>query len=370
MNKNVSALFCLIKAGLWEQGIQLSALGDIGYDEVFRLAEEQSVLGLVTAGMEHVTDVKIPQEVLLQFIGSTLQIEQQNQNMNEFVAQLTDLLRIEGINSLLVKGQGIAQCYEKPLWRASGDVDLLLDRANYEKAKKLLLARSETAGNEVVDELHLGMTINRWEVELHGTLHSELSFKLDKQIDEIQNTVFKEGKIRSWRNGDIEIALPAPDEDVIFVFVHILQHFFKGGIGLRQICDWSRLLWKYNESIDVYLLEKRLQSMGLMSEWRSFGSLAVEYLGMPKNAMPFYSSGKKWSKKAEKIISFILEVGNFGHNRDMSYYDSKTYLKRKTISLWRRIEDVCRHTTIFPVDSLRFFPCMVFNGIRSMARGL
>ena len=186
MNKNVSALFCLIKAGLWEQGIQLSALGDIGYDEVFRLAEEQSVLGLVTAGMEHVTDVKIPQEVLLQFIGSTLQIEQQNQNMNEFVAQLTDLLRIEGINSLLVKGQGIAQCYEKPLWRASGDVDLLLDRANYEKAKKLLLARSETAGNEVVDELHLGMTINRWEVELHGTLHSELSFKLDKQIDEIQ----------------------------------------------------------------------------------------------------------------------------------------------------------------------------------------
>jgi hypothetical protein len=370
MDKNVSALFCLTKAGLWEQGIPLSALGDIDYDEVFRLAEEQSVLGLVTAGMEHVTDVKIPQDVLLQFIGSTLQIEQQNQTMNEFVAQLTDLLRIEGIHSILVKGQGIAQCYEKPLWRASGDVDLLLDRVNYDKAKKLLMPRSETVGNEVVDELHLGMTINGWEVELHGSLHSELSFKLDKQIDEIQNTVFKEGKIRSWRNGDIEVSLPAPDEDVIFVFVHILQHFFKGGIGLRQICDWCRLLWKFRESINVYLLEKRLQSMGLMSEWRSFGSLAVEYLGVPEHAIPFYSSGKKWSKKAEKIISFILEVGNFGHNRDMSYYDSKTYLNRKAISLWRRAKDIRRHATIFPIDSLRFFLGIVFNGIRSTTRGL
>lgn len=370
MDKNVSALFCLIKSGLWEQGIQLSALEDIDYDEIFRLAEEQSVLGLVTAGMEHVRDVKIPQEVLLQFIGSTLQIEQQNHNMNEFVAQLTDLLRKEEVQALLVKGQGIAQCYEKPLWRASGDVDLLLDRVNYDKAKKILMPKSETVGNEVVDELHLGMTINGWEVELHGTLHSELSFKIDKQIDEIQNTVFKEGKIRSWRNGDTEVILPAPDEDVIFVFVHILQHFFKGGIGLRQICDWCRLLWKYRETVDVDLLKKRLLSMGLMTEWWSFGSLAVEYLGMPEHAMPFYSSNKRWKKKAEKIIAFILEVGNFGHNRDMSYYDSKTYLKRKAISLWRRIEDVCRHTTIFPVDSLRFFPCMVFNGIRSMARGL
>lgn len=75
-------------------------------------------------------DVKVPKEILLQFIGQSLQLEQRNQAMNIFIAEIVDKMRIEGIYTLLVKGQGIAQCYERPLWRASGDVDLLLSQDN------------------------------------------------------------------------------------------------------------------------------------------------------------------------------------------------------------------------------------------------
>lgn len=117
------------------------------------------------------------------------------------------------------------------------------------------------------------------------------------------------------------------------------------------------------------LLESRLRKMGLMTEWKAFGAFAVDYLGMPSEAMPFYSACDKWKRKANQLCEFILEVGNFGHNRDMTYYDSKPYLIRKTISLGRRCGDLIHHARIFPLDSLRFFPNIMFNGLRSIVRG-
>ena len=82
------------------------------------------------------------------------------------------------------------------------------------------------------------------------------------------------------------------NNDILLIFTHFLKHFYKGGIGLRQICDWCRLLWTYRDSIDVALLEQRLRKMGLMSEWKAFAALAVEYLGMPAES-PIYDSSKR-----------------------------------------------------------------------------
>ena len=109
--------------------------------------------------------------------------------------------------------------------------------------------------------------------------------------------------------------------------------------------------------------------MRLTTEWRAFGAFAVKYLGMPENAMPFYLSGQKWERKADKICSFILEVGNFGHNRDNSYYGSSSFMVRKTKSFGRRCGDLWRHSRIFPLDSIRFFPNIVIYGLRSAANG-
>lgn len=68
-------------------------------------------------------------------------------------------------------------------------------------------------------------------------------------------------------------------------------------------------------------------------------------------------------------MEFILEVGNFGHNRDMSYYGRYPYVARKAISAWWIVKDLCRHARIFPLDSLRFSAAIMFNGVRSAVRG-
>ena len=368
-DKNTLAFFAILRAGLWEVEARLLCSAGVDFEKICDLSREQSVLGLVAAGFEYITDVKVPKDIALTVAGEMLLLEQQNSDMNHFIGALMDKMNTSGICSLLVKGQGIAQCYERPLWRACGDVDLFLNEENYYKAKEILTQQAKSIDEENPANLHLGMTIAPWVVELHGTLRSGLWKEVDKELDAIQDQTFLKHEVRVWKNRDTEVLLPAPNNDVVFVFTHILQHFFMGGIGLRQVCDWCRLLYTYRSDIDARLLESRLKKMGLISEWKAFGALAVNTLGLPVEAMPLYSPAKKWVRKSNRLLALILESGNFGHNRDNSYYQKYPYLVYKAISLWRNTWDSMRHFMIFPLDATKVWWNRLRVGIKTVVKG-
>ena len=388
-DNSVDAFFALMRAGLFPvhgEGVKVneSLFCDVDWEKVYQLAQEQSVQGLVLQGIETVQgswlkvhgSPLVPKVLLLQWIGEVQMIEQQNKDMNAFVSELFEKLRVQGINALLVKGQGVAQCYEKPLWRTSGDVDLLLGKDEYTQAKAFLIPLGRMTEPEEVGKKHLALNIDGWTVELHGTLHCGLSRRVDKLLDAVQENAFggkksvgRSESTRVWRNGDTDVPLLPAENDAFYVFVHILQHFYKGGIGLRQICDWCRLLYAYRGTLDYVLLERWIREAGLIDEWSAFGNFAVSYLGMPPNAMPLYADSAKWTKKADKIGEFIIEVGDFGQNRDNSYFQKHSYLVRKCISAWRRVKDLCRHARIFPANSFRFFCGITYNGMVSVMRG-
>lgn len=382
LDKNQQAFFELLKAGLWgdQRSVQefksLRVQDSVDWEKVYQLAQEQSVQGLVLQGIEELrvkgVELSVPKVLLLQWIGEVQVIEQRNKDMNAFVAELIEKLRKNDVYAILVKGQGIAQCYEKPLWRASGDVDLLLSESNYERAKEFLTPLATDVETEYTHFKHQGMTINGWEVELHGTQHSRLSKRVDDGIDAAQREVFYSGKVRSWMNGGTQVFLPASDEDVIFVFTHILHHFFFEGIGLRQISDWCRLLWTYKDKLNRGLLESRIRKMGLMSEWKAFAAFAVKWLGMPVEAMPLFEDNDNHNvnldKKADKICKFVLEVGNFGHKQRRDY-SGMSYLRRKFVSVWGRLSDMLRHFRLFPKDSIVFFGGVLRSGLHAAVRG-
>lgn len=353
---NIQAFFELASAGLFSvhgRGVVINDYTNVDWSEIYKLAEEQSVVGLVTSGLD-VLNVIISQEWRLQFIGASLQIEQRNRVMNEFVARLISMMRSKDVYTLLVKGQGVAQCYDKPLWRACGDIDFLLSEENYVKAKEILILLASDVEKEYLSLKHIGMTINGFVVELHGTLRSRLTKRIDNEIDKVQNECFWGGEVRSWQNGNTQVFLPGMNQDVIFVFTHILHHLFIEGIGLRQICDWCRLLWTFREKLDVKRLEKHLRAMRLMTEWKVLGCLVVEYLGMPPEAIPFYDL--KYGVKASRLMSFILETGNFGHKRTIN---GESMLK----TLCRRTRDAYLMMRIFPVDAWKMYFGMIRTGM-------
>ena len=339
ISNNQQAFLELVRAGLWEKEAGLSQYGNLDYTEIMRLAQEQAVVGLVTAGLEHVKDVEISQVDLLQFIGQSIQIEQRNKAMNDFIATLIGELRKNDIYALLVKGQGLGQCYERPQWRMCGDIDLFLSGNNLYKAK-LYLEKISSYNKPVRNySKEFGAFIDPWMVELHGTLRTGLSLNVDSVIDEVQKDVFYAGNVRSWLDGNTPVFIPGVDNDVFFVFTHFIKHFYKeGGVKLRQICDWCRLLWVFKDKVNIPLLEKRLTKSGLVNEWQAFAALAVDCLGMPVEAMPLNSSDKKWRKKEGKIISILLRGGE-----------------------WRKVHDTFIVGQVFPFSVLKFASGILLN---------
>lgn len=383
-NNNQQAFFEILRGGIFpvhgeEVMVNDSFFKDVDWKMIYQLAQEQSVLGLVLTGLEY-SDIKPLKELLLQWIGEVQMIEQRNKDMNGFVAELIEELRKNDIYAILVKGQGIAQCYEKPLWRACGDVDLLLSDSNYQKASNVLTEITSSVEKENPYNKHLAMTINGWAVELHGTLRGSLK-RINRVIDEVQNDVFYSGYVRSWMNGKTQVFLPRADEDVFFVFTHILQHYYIEGIGLRQICDWCRLLWTFKGFMDYGLLESRISKAGIMKEWKAFGAFAVEYLGMPAEAMPYLDVRSKMDdgrceidkhlkRKADRILKFVLESGNFGHNRDISYKQKYPFVIRYAFSFWLYTKLAIQRFPISPRNAILAWWAIVKMGANAAAKAI
>ncbi len=361
--REVTAFFALLRAGLWEEKASLSP-SRIDLSAVYQLAESQSVVGLIAAGIENLDGFYFSKVNVLPFTTSVYLTEKRNIAMNAFIELLMKKFYSYEVCPLLVKGQGIAQCYERPLWRSSGDVDLLVNSVIYENAKAILSSLSNSIGEDSPKTKHFSVRMNSWCVELHGTLRGQLGRRIDKVIDEVQSHTFELNQKRTWQNGDTLVYLPCPDNDVYFVFTHILQHFFRGGIGLRQLCDLCRLLWTYKDSIDKEMLLSRLKEAHIMTEWKVFAALFVNWLGMPIEAVPLYDASSYWRRKASRVISYILEMGNFGQNRDNSYQKTTNVIARKFISFFRSTNDSLRILFIFPFDSISIWFVKFGIGLR------
>ena len=147
MNNNQQAFFALVRAGLFPVHGERFMVNDsffrnVDWGKVYQLAQEQSLQGLVLQGIDwfkvHDSGFTVSQVLLLQWIGEVQIIEQQNKTLNAFINSITKKFENEDVRGLLVKGQGVAQCYERPFWRVSGDVDLILDEENYQRGKLVL----------------------------------------------------------------------------------------------------------------------------------------------------------------------------------------------------------------------------------------
>lgn len=330
-----------MRGGLWETEVKLSHLTPIDFSAVAMMAEFQGVIGLVAAGLNH-SDVKAPQTVVLNIIGSTLQIEQRNEAMSKFTVDAVKKMRAADLNPLLVKGQGVGQCYERPQWRPSGDIDFFFSWEDYPKAVDFFTACS---GNVVQNSRYtksFGVVIEPWFIEVHGTLRSTLSSRQARELDAVQKDTFDNKKFRVWKNGDVDIYMPEANNDLFFVFTHFVRHFYKEGMNLRQLCDWCRLLWVYRSEIDGRLLEERLCRAGLLAEWKAFAAVAVGYLGMPMEAMPLYdendSRNERLRNRGERIMQIIL-AGSTGST----------------------VKDTWRIAKVFPWHTIQFLPSIFFH---------
>lgn len=368
MNKDypLDAFLSLIRGGLWEQSVTLARYPELDWRIILQLAKDQTVVGLLGAGLEHLSDVKVPVSVAKDCLGLVMGIEMRNRKMNGLLVSQARAFSVNHVTALVLKGQGVAQCYERPLWRQPGDIDWLTDGDGYERGKALLLQNADSPHMEYGDLKHYGMRFGDIEVELHGTTHTDLSRQIDYHLDEMQHQLFENLQFRHWDCSGLQILLPDPNFDAIFIFTHFVHHFYHGGVGLRQICDWTRFLHVFSDKLDRDYLKDHLEIMDLMTEWKAFGSLSVSFLGLDPSKMPFYEPG--YETKAKRIVRYIVRTGAFGHKTGIRQPKYKNYLHRKLVAFIYRARDIIQVFRVFPPQSLKYLLAFGWEGMKKTFR--
>ena len=364
-----SQFFALLRSGLWnEVPERASFAGGTDWESLYRLAREQTVVPLVTDGINRLPRELLPNdrpELLDPFLGDLMSTANRNRVLDAFVPKLFKAL--EGIPVVLVKGQSLAQDYPDPERRQPGDIDLLLLPSSYEAAKAVLLPKATTVLEEEREIWHQGMRFRSVEVEVHGSISTLMSRKLDRKLAALLEEQFDGRTFPTVPIGGADIPVPDAGFNAVYVFVHFLQHYWSGGVGLRQCIDWMTFISVHKREIHPVILEQRLKDLGLTRIWKVFTGFAQEYLACPAEKLPLAAAPD--SRKNARIWRYIRRCGNFGKNVDRTRKE-ESYLVRKFHSFWRLVvSDRLRHFAVFPRESVRFFLGAFGYGLQRLAKG-
>ncbi len=231
---------------------------------------------------------------------------------NRTIVELETLFHKNDINPVLLKGQGVARNYPEPMLRESGDIDLYVGEEMYDKACALVdsLESVSRLEEESLTDKHYQIKMNGVYVEIHRAAET-----IDnKKQNEYYQNLAKIGLSRDLVPiiiSETPVDTPADSFNAFYLFHHFVIHSVFGGIGLRQICDWVLFLHSRAGKLDTSVTDNALTFFKLHRVWRLYASIAVDYLGLPANEMPFYEPGL--DKRTSELLSLILEEGNFGY---------------------------------------------------------
>ena len=139
----------------------------------------------------------------------------------------------------------------------------------------------------------------------------------------------------------------------------------RGGIGLRQLCDWTMFIHRHYADIDPVALEKDLKAFGLANAWQIFAGVAVEFLGLPAEECPLYSG--EFSSKSRFMLDVIWNEGNFGfHSADRKKERPAGHFAGKFHSFRMASLRLMRVMVISPVDMIISWISYFIYGMRNV----
>ncbi len=300
----------LLRCSLWKLPFDGYITSSV-FKEVLKIAEEQTVYGCVFDSMKNIQiDDMQDKTPIFEAIGLFEQIKQQNDILTKELIWFVKQINKYSVEYLLVKGQTIGILYPKPELRQSGDIDFW--------AQQFLQIRQFFPEAEIPDKF----PEKEYAFEKNGIiyeLHTELiDFGCRNNKILWQEIVNKEWEQPYYVNiASCNVRTLSPTVNAIYVFLHLFFHFIKGGISLRQLCDWMMVLHHYKNEIDRNELWRILRSLNVLNAYRAFGVILIENLGLSYDEFPLAitNDDKKWR---QKILRDIFKGGNFGKQNHQS----------------------------------------------------
>lgn len=346
-----TALLSLLRLGLWGKGEaeKVFPLSPQQWQELYYSAQRHTIEGLVFDSFQHLpVDWLPPRDLLMKWTVRIDQIERHNKNMNACIKEQLNLFNSNGIYPILLKGQGVAACYDIPNHRVCGDVDWYFEQKDdYRKANKLIEQKnidiSYTAGFSA--EYLWGTVV----VEHHTRMfdiHNPLSFAF---LNRLQKQFYSQKLKRELQENTL--LLPAPILMVLQVNVHILKHLLAFGVGIRQLCDSAKVYHAFQSDIDGQELKKIYQRLGILKWIHLLHAILVKYIGLSPQSLPFELPE---SADADWMMDEIWMSGNFGFldsRYKVNENQSHTIRNQATQRVWANLR---RYFKFAPMEVISF----------------
>ena len=181
------------------------------------------------------------QQVRRQVMAQTIRTE-------EFLA-LNRVLLDRGVRPLVVKGLVCRELYPKPDQRPSGDEDVLVAPAQFDRCREIFTELGLEAPADQTDayEIPFRKRGSYLYIELHRYLfppESEVYGHWNRFFDGVFDRA-AEPELRGGR-----VLTLAPTDHMFYLICHAFKHFLHGGFGIRQVCDMMLFSEKYGGEVD------------------------------------------------------------------------------------------------------------------------
>lgn len=296
-----NSFLSLVRQGIGHQGDAVFPEAD--WQNIYTLANQHGLAAIVIDGIEQLPDAsRPPKEVLLQWIGETLQnYEYRFELYQRAIAELAVWYNSHGFKMMVLKGYACSLNWPKPKHRPCGDIDIWL----FGKQKEADAVLAKERGIKV-DESHHHHTVFDWQgfsVENHYDFVNVYAHKSSAELEKIFKELGQDDSHYVEVNGE-RVYLPSPNLHALFLIRHMVSHFAAAEITLRQVLDWAFFVEKYNKEVDWDWMTELLEKYHMKDFFNCINAICVEDLGFSPTIFPtvqFLPSIK------DRVLNDILE---------------------------------------------------------------
>ena len=315
MFMNIQVLFFeLLQVAIGNQKVLSKSPSQEEWRGLFTLAKQQALLGICFAGVKLLKSQQQtpPADLYMKWMGMAAMIQQRNEVMNRRCVEAQSLLAEDGLQSSILKGQGVACLYPDHLHmlRQSGDIDIWVP-CGMQKAMAIARKRYGEVEYDYVNA-HIPM-FKDVEVELHWRAQSMAKLfrnqTLQRWLEREDTKCQILGGKASLPDGE-EITVPTAEFNAVYLLLHAYRHFFESGLGLRQVMDYYFLLHNVglNHGLDGMKSTLGMDRFDRALRW------VMWHVFEQEDEHSLLAGSMKNEKDGRFVLEEMMRNGNFGHH--------------------------------------------------------
>lgn len=292
------------------------------WNALYEVSIRQTVAGVAFEGVKKLPDTqRPPQKLLLEWIALSEQIKSRNKYVDKQTAAIWKQLKEDGLDSAVLKGQGIATLYgELAPYRQSGDIDIWV-KGGYKTVCDYVQQTLPT-DDLAYHRFHYPY-FEDTEVELHHRPTLMRNLLDDRKLAKWYNSFGADSFIYLENKG---FAVPSLEYNRIFILTHIYRHFLFEGIGLRQVMDYYFVLKNcHTDTTEISEIGKTLKSFRMLRFAEAMMWILNTQFGLGEK---YLICGMN-EKEGRFVLSEICKTGNFGHSDTRYKYQHLFKLRRQ-----------------------------------------